>query len=328
MRILLLQVRDGDQTEALSAYPKEICGFHAALLVNEGYAEGRVLKDRNGQYTGAAIANLTSCGYNFLEEFELQPKPHNSDFSMNLEIFISHSSKDSIVAECLIDLLQRGLNLRSDAIRCTSVNGYRLPGGASTDEILRREVKESRIFLGLVTPHSVQSAYVLFELGARWGAGLHFMPLLASGADSTFLKGPLSGFNALDCGSEEQMHQLIDDIGRLLSVKASSPASYNKALKTLVKAAGIRTAAKPVEVAGHISDEGNNVMRFAAATGGTFHPRDYARAVGISELKAQHFGELLETRGLLSHGYNAVGIYFSLTKEGRAFVVERGLEED
>jgi hypothetical protein len=156
---------------------------------------------------------------------------------MSLQVFVSHSSNDADIAEALVELLERSLGLPSAAIRCTSVNGYRLPAGASTSETLRREVREAGAFIGLITPESIRSAYVLFELGARWGAELPFIPVLARGADSTTLQGPLTGFNALDCGSAEQMHQVIQELGRSLSVPVSSPASYGKALRSLVTVA-------------------------------------------------------------------------------------------
>jgi hypothetical protein len=54
-----------------------------------------------------------------------------------VRLFISHSAKDGSVAERLIELIQSALNLPAADIRCTSVDGYRLPGGASTEDQLR-----------------------------------------------------------------------------------------------------------------------------------------------------------------------------------------------
>jgi hypothetical protein len=49
-----------------------------------------------------------------------------------LSIFISHSSKDGDLALALIELLKAGLALAADQIRCSSVDGYRLPVGVNT----------------------------------------------------------------------------------------------------------------------------------------------------------------------------------------------------
>lgn len=152
---------------------------------------------------------------------------------MDLDVFISHSSRDTHIAEALIDLLQSGANVPSSRIRCTSVDGYRLPGGAKTDEQLRLEVRAATVFIGLITHQSVQSTYVLFELGARWGAGLHMAPVLAAGASPKLLGGPLAGRNALDCSNSSQMHQLVGEVAKLLGYTPASPMVYDRYVKQL-----------------------------------------------------------------------------------------------
>ena len=74
-----------------------------------------------------------------------------------MTIFISHSSRDAHLATQLVNLLRLAFSLRVDEIRCTSVDGYRLKAGADTDDQLRREVRESQLFLALITPSSVTS---------------------------------------------------------------------------------------------------------------------------------------------------------------------------
>jgi len=97
------------------------------------------------------------------------------------------------MAAALIDFLRvtiPGLN----RIRCTSVSGYGLPAGAHVDSQLQKEVGEAATLIALMTGVSVESAYVLFEVGARWGAGRHCVPLLAAGASPKVLRGPLGGY--------------------------------------------------------------------------------------------------------------------------------------
>jgi TIR domain-containing protein len=151
-----------------------------------------------------------------------------------MEIFISHSNKDSDLAVALIELLRGALNIPQDQIRCTSVDGYRLPGGALTEDQLRREVRSATSFIGVITPASIQSAYVLFELGARWGADLHLMPLLAAGIQPNTLLGPLSTLNALSCDDAGQVHQLVHDVGIVLGKPSNNPASYLRYIDSLV----------------------------------------------------------------------------------------------
>jgi hypothetical protein len=149
-----------------------------------------------------------------------QPATHRG-----LSIFISHSSKDADLAIALIDLLKAGLGLFADQIRCSSVDGYRLPVGVNTEDKLREEVNAAEVVVGLITPSSLDSYYVMFELGARWGADLFLAPLLA-GVKPIELSGPLSLLNALDATNDAQLHQLLTDVSKQLGLPLQNTASY------------------------------------------------------------------------------------------------------
>jgi hypothetical protein len=151
-----------------------------------------------------------------------------------IDVFISHSSQDYALAEQVADLLRAALNLRSNAIRCTSVDGYRLPAGADSDAQIRKEVLQSKAFVGILSIASLASAYVLFELGARWGAGKPLAPLLAPGLTAHALKGPVAGLNALSCDSAPQLHQLIQELGSVLAINSEPPQAYQAKIDALM----------------------------------------------------------------------------------------------
>lgn len=185
-----------------------------------------------------------------------------------IDIFISHSQRDASIAESLIALLRSALSVPAETIRCTSVDGYRLPAGVSTEERLRQEVHDAKAFIGIITQDSLRSAYVLFELGARWGAGRQLVPLLAAGTPATALVGPLSGLNALDCRSSAQLHQLVSDIAQELKLSVGNPASYLRAVEDLRKASELRSIADSplvmmIEpfITGHMRSEDGRVSR-------------------------------------------------------------------
>jgi len=145
--------------------------------------------------------------------------------TQGISVLISHSSRDRALAEALIDLLRSALGLSADQIRCTSVDGYRLPAGVNTADQLRGEITSATVLIGVLTPNSLSSTYVLFELGARWGAGLFMIPLLA-GVKPEEMRGPHSALNALSCETEAQLLQLVQDAGRELGIAPQSAASY------------------------------------------------------------------------------------------------------
>lgn len=170
-------------------------------------------------------------------EVEHTPTQETSEKTMTLQILISHSSKDVDLAEALIQLLRAGLNLFAADIRCSSVDGYRLPAGVNTEEQLRAEVNSTAVLIGLLTSQSLSSTFVLFELGARWGAGLFMIPLLA-GVTAERLGGPLKGLNALSCSSESQIHQLLEDLSKKLNRQvqpSSSLVSYVRKVRMLAE---------------------------------------------------------------------------------------------
>lgn len=164
---------------------------------------------------------------------------------MMLDIFICHSSADVKIAKALIDLLRNALNIPAKGIRCTSVPGYKLPAGASVNEQLQLEIYEARSFIGLITEASLASTYVLFELGARWGAGKHLIPALAAGADSTILKEPLKSRNSVRCDIAADVYQLIEDIASALSITPGTAAAYQEDMAALVRESKAKKTQKP-----------------------------------------------------------------------------------
>jgi hypothetical protein len=178
-----------------------------------------------------------------------QGKTHSTEQQPGILVFISYSSKDALQAEALIELLTFGLGLTADQIRCAGVDGYRLPAGANTPDQLRHEIISAKVVIGLLTPNSLSSTYVLFELGARWGAKKFMIPLLA-GVSPEEMRGPHAAFNALSCETEQQLIQLVEDAGRELGISPQSVASYLDRARRVKQLAQSISAPLPVERVG------------------------------------------------------------------------------
>lgn len=149
----------------------------------------------------------------------------------SMKIFISHSSADRDAAEALVELLRSALRLPAKEIRCTSVEGYKLSAGADSNEQLRAEVFGCNAFVALLSPSSMKSVYVTFELGARWGTKRHLAPIMIGGTVAGDLRAPLSGIHAITGCSESDMHQLISDLSELLGRTNEGPSVYGKHLR-------------------------------------------------------------------------------------------------
>lgn len=152
-------------------------------------------------------------------------------------VFVSHASEDRQLAAALVELLRNALDIPATEILCTSVDGYRLQAGIDTDDTLRAAVLQSKTLVGIITPASQKSSYVLFELGARWGTNRHLIPLTAKGVSPANLKGPIAGKNALDCSRRPGVQQLLGDLGTILKMEVERPEVYDKHLNRVVRAA-------------------------------------------------------------------------------------------
>ncbi|MBN8459942.1 MAG: TIR domain-containing protein [Verrucomicrobia bacterium] len=236
---ILRSVRGDEKGESFKDLPEDFVAYNAALLIDEGLVEGQAIKGSSGQYVAAALISLTSAGHDYLDSIEATSTSASLPACTHttMTVFISHSSADSRLAASLVSLLRLAFSLSANEIRCTSVEGYRLSVGADTDEQLRREVRESQVFLAVMTPASARSSYVLFELGARWGAKLPLYPVLGRGAGRELLAGPLSGINALDIRRREQVYQLVEDVGRVLDCSPTSPSALEESVQSVINAA-------------------------------------------------------------------------------------------
>jgi hypothetical protein len=153
-----------------------------------------------------------------------------------LLVFISHSGADRKIAERIVELLRDALNIEAGKIRCTSVEGHRLEAGVGTDETLRAEVRDCEVLVGLISPTSRRSTYVLLELGARWGAGGPLIPLTISGVTPGELEGPIGGKNALNCSIKAQVLQFVGDMSTKLGRATERPEVFVKRVDAVVRA--------------------------------------------------------------------------------------------
>jgi hypothetical protein len=152
-----------------------------------------------------------------------------------MRLFISHSSRDRIFVTALVDLLRSALNLATSDIRCTSLAGFNLPGGADIASQLKREVLEAHAFIAVVSRSSLFSIFTVFEMGARWGANKPLVPLLAPGMSPRDLEAPLSQLNALSSDNRSHIHQLVQELAGHLGIQAESPAVYETKLDRLLQ---------------------------------------------------------------------------------------------
>jgi len=151
-------------------------------------------------------------------------------------IFISHRHKDEPIIAALVGLLQDAFYIETHDIRCTSVQPYTLAPGERTSEILRSEIARAELVIGVLSPDTSESNYVLCELGASWGRDVPTFPLLVRGATYADVPSPLSERHSMSLEKEENCLQLMDYVARGTSLRRREGVSGKVAQQAKVLA--------------------------------------------------------------------------------------------
>lgn len=132
-------------------------------------------------------------------------------------VFVSHAHEDSPLADRLVAVLRAGVQgLGSQDIRCTSLGAHDLVPGVLLSSRLRAEVTGAEVVLGLLTERSQRSPYVLFELGAAWGAQV---PVIAVRIGTTESLGPLDDYLAVDLVDDDDVERMLEGIATTIRRK-------------------------------------------------------------------------------------------------------------
>jgi hypothetical protein len=139
--------------------------------------------------------------------------------SLSPRIFISHRHKDEPIVVQLTGLIEQAFYVDRNDIRCTSVQPYMLSPGERTSELLRSEIARAELVIGVISPDTSESNYVLCELGASWGRDVPTFPVLARGATYDNIPSPLNERHSISLETEENCLQLVDYVAGKTSLR-------------------------------------------------------------------------------------------------------------
>ncbi len=281
---------------------------------------------------GPAYLNtsITFSGRQYLNSIKVEEKTTEMKVNPNIRLFICHSSADEDLVEKLLVLIRSALNISAQQIRCTSIDGYRLPVGADTNERLRQEVHGADVLIGIISQHSLNSLYVAFELGARWGARKPLFPVLAPGTNPSIMEEPLSGLNALSAANRSQMHQLISDLADVLGIQSEEPAVYERFLESLLELANKAKETPNIddsEIISSIPPKCIEVMKIISTMGDyKLTSNDISKLLGENLTKTRYFIDQLLNREFIHDSLSYTGpTTYGLLPLGIAYLVEHRL---
>jgi hypothetical protein len=217
--------------------------FDAAWDAAIIYGPGETLEEHVSVETEAIRSQLHVLQA-IARKIDFMPEPSINASSATLQlpastgpsIFISHSGKDADLAEALANLLRVALSLPANEIRCTSAIEYSLPYGVDATERLRVELSSARAMVGLVTPSSLESHWVLFEMGARWGQNKPLFCILAGSASHDLLPGPIRDKHSLKVSDTAGVIKFVEDLADTLGVTRPSSWQYERFTREFVAA--------------------------------------------------------------------------------------------
>jgi hypothetical protein len=140
------------------------------------------------------------------------------DSKLAPRVFISHRHIDKAVASELVALLELAFEIGNNDLRCTSVKPYMLTPGERTSEQLRSDISRAELVIGILSPDTTESNYVLCELGASWGRDVTTFPVLARGATIVNVPSPLNERHSLSLEDETNCLDLVEYVASKTSL--------------------------------------------------------------------------------------------------------------
>jgi hypothetical protein len=141
-----------------------------------------------------------------------------------IELFVSHSSKDKKIAQAFVQFLRAGAAVTRKQIRCTSdpVSGFKK--GTIIAKALRKDIDDCYYFIPLITPRSLGSQWVLIEIGAAWGMDKEIIPVLFA-KRKLMLPDVLNGILYCNITQLDELTQFAEELAQKIWYKRDIPSS-------------------------------------------------------------------------------------------------------
>lgn len=169
-----------------------------------------------------------------------------SSETTTIDLFISHSEKDAQLASALINLFVFAVPEINGKIFCSSKPGYGPKIGKPNNQDIKDNLINSKIVLGLITPNSLKSNYVLAELGAAWGLGRSLLLVVSNQANFGNVSAPLSEYTIGSLYYDENILDLIDRVANILKYDHQPAVKYFDKVK-YIKELAIAPPLKNIE---------------------------------------------------------------------------------
>ena len=173
------------------------------------------------------IDSINEYIYELREEVADNPEKENTEGTKTeilSKVFISHSSKDSIVVEEIIDLLE-AMGLNSAQIFCSSFEGYGIDLGENFLDVIKEVLSSDCMVLFIISENFYNSPVCLCEMGATWVLAKEHVPILIPPIDYADIKGVIPSIQGLKITEPLKFNLLKEKIQNLFNVNSSTSIS-------------------------------------------------------------------------------------------------------
>lgn len=151
-----------------------------------------------------------------------------------LSIFISHSSEDANIVKAFVELLE-GLGLQNNrTIVCSSVAGYKVPGGANIYTYLRDKINSDNVvFFYFLSANYYKSPACLNEMGAAWVKGADGLAFVLPNFKYNQVRGAIDPRNIMyslenDAELDDRLDELCDFLKNTFTINNVNISAWQR----------------------------------------------------------------------------------------------------
>lgn len=162
-----------------------------------------------------------------------------------VQLFIIHKETDKNIATILVDYIKKATGLKSNQIMCSSVVGCQIPTGGWIAGELKKSIEASLHVIAICSYTSVESKWVVFELGASWVLSKSIITLVGPGVKANRLPAPILEHSAIYIQKDEAPARISEVVRRLAEDLGLSFDNGHEAIDQLNKFVDKFRAKKP-----------------------------------------------------------------------------------
>lgn len=150
------------------------------------------------------------------------------------KVFISHSSKDAIYVEQLIELLE-GIGVASHQIFCSSFDGYGINLGENFLDVLKKELNNNVLVIFVLTSNFYRSPISLCEMGATWVKTNEHIPILIPPFEYNQIKGVIPLTQGMMINEKLKLNSLKEKIESFLDIEPKNISAWERKRDSVLK---------------------------------------------------------------------------------------------